>query len=582
MPITEKLSRDSLSTDYGSSRVRVGVVLDSPAVPRWIQQILVQLDRATCAELVLIVNINRCEESAEPPSAREMPVLFDLWRRLDRRVFQARSMHSDTFDLSTFTAECSHPQILDCRLRDSNKYFNLQESDLQTIKRADLDVLVDLSGSVCRRQLQECIRYGVWFFEETDDLLISLYGDFVHHTLTRESGVKVQLGGRDIGTVPCACSAIDPLSLFRTYSNLCSKRSTMLLQALNELNSCGWRHIHDSLIRRDTAPVTKPSNLGTANLGTRLLLRAATQQVRARFFHEQWFVAFKAKHVPDKFAGEGSLTILHPPHDRFYADPFVIDRGDKSYIFFEDFSYRKNKAVISFVEIDASGRCSTPELVLEEACHLSYPFLLKWEGEIYLIPETKTIRTVQLYRATQFPRGWQLVKVLLSDVAAVDSTVFHHHGKFWLFTSGIGTADPWFNGHSELFLFYSNSLLGPFTPHPRNPVVSDVRRSRAAGQIFWSNGQLIRPAQDYSVTDSFAVTLNLIDTLSEREYHETAVATLPPTWMKGNIGTHTFNRSERYEVIDGRTLAGPMSRRRSRPTLQTVRLTQPLIHDLAP
>ncbi len=583
MPIAEISIRASQSPNPESPRVRVGVLLDRPAVPKWIHQILIELDRSTVAELALIVNISRCDKSLTPSISREMPALFDLWRRLDCQFFRPRSMHPDTFSVSPFSPGRSHPQFVDCHFPPCNKHFGLQENDLQQIKDANLDVLVDLSSTVPRQQLQDCSRYGVWFFDETDDLLISLYGDLIHQKLTRENGVNIRFGDHNVGVLPFSCSAIDPLSLFRNYSNLYWKRSTLLARALADLKCYGWKDIHDSVQPRITVLAPEPSNISTARLVTRLLLRAAKQQIRSRLFHEQWFIAFRRKDVLDNLsAQEGSLTIIRPPHDRFYADPFVVDRGDKSYVFFEDFSYLKNKGIISFIELDDLKGCSTAEPVLEENYHLSYPFLFEWEGETYLIPETKTNRTVQLYRATQFPRGWQMVKVLLCDVAAVDSTLFHHQGKFWLFTSGIETEDPWFNGHSELFLFFSDSLVGPFTPHPRNPVVSDVRRSRAAGQIFSSSGQLIRPAQDYSVTDSCAVTLNLIDTLSEREYHETAVATIPRTWMKENIGTHTFNRSERYEVLDGRTLAGPMSRRRFEATLQTVKLTSPLIESLTP
>jgi hypothetical protein len=198
-----------------------------------------------------------------------------------------------------------------------------------------------------------------------------------------------------------------------------------------------------------------------------------------------------------------------------------------------------------------------------------------------MLPETKDNRTVQLYRATQFPHGWQLVQVLLPDVAAVDSTLLHHDGRFWLFTSGIGTSDPWFDGHSELFLFFSDSLFGRWQPHPKNPVVSDIRRCRPAGHVFSENGQLIRPAQNYSAADGYAVTLNLIDVLSVTDYHETPVARISPAWMKGNLGTHTFNRSERYEVWDGRTLISRMPSFRSRETLENFRLAAPLIRTLA-
>ena len=40
-------------------------------------------------------------------------------------------------------------------------------------------------------------------------------------------------------------------------------------------------------------------------------------------------------------------------------------------------------------------------------------------------------------------------------------------------------------------------------------------------------------------------------TLSETEYDERPIARLDPDWVQGNLGTHTYTRTEQFEVIDG-------------------------------
>jgi hypothetical protein len=303
----------------------------------------------------------------------------------------------------------------------------------------------------------------------------------------------------------------------------------------------------------------------------RVLKRVFEDQVIKRFTREQWFIAFrKFSALEDSKDGQQSFTVIRPPQGHFYADPFVIDKDGKAYIFFEDYSYARGKGVISYVELDADGRCSDPKLALEEDYHLAYPCIFRWQGEVYLLPETKSNRTVQLYRAADFPRCWQLSHVLLSHVSAADSTLLHHEGKFWLLTSGLGTEDPWFDAVSELFVFFSDSLSGPWTAHPRNPIVRDVRNSRSAGQVFLWNGQLIRPAQDCSAVYGWAVVLNQIDVLTEKDYAEHKIGTISPEWMPANRGTHTFNFSTRYEVLDGRTLISCFSRGRAHPSAETV------------
>jgi hypothetical protein len=83
-------------------------------------------------------------------------------------------------------------------------------------------------------------------------------------------------------------------------------------------------------------------------------------------------------------------------------------------------------------------------------------------------------------------------------------------------------------------------------------VVVDARRARPAGQVFTHQGQLVRPGQDCARRYGRAVVLNRIEVLSETEYVEIPFHSMEPDWFPGNIGTHTFNQSKNYQVVDGR------------------------------
>src|SRR5213596_456309 len=56
--------------------------------------------------------------------------------------------------------------------------------------------------------------------------------------------------------------------------------------------------------------------------------------------------------------------------------------------------------------------------------------------------------------------------------------------------------------------------LGPWRPHPGNPVKVDVRSSRPAGGPFLFGGNLYRPAQDCSRTYGGGITINRVTHLS--------------------------------------------------------------------
>ena len=167
-----------------------------------------------------------------------------------------------------------------------------------------------------------------------------------------------------------------------------------------------------------------------------------------------------------------------------------------------------------------------------------------------MIPESSENRTVDLYKCVEFPFRWEWMETLLENVAAVDTTVLFHGGKWWLFTS-VAEND----GASlceELFIFHLEVLVGGrWQAHDSNPVVSDVRRARPAGATFRDGARLLRPAQDCSVRYGYAMTLNEITSLSENEYAEIETCTIRPPAGGPFIANHTYAYAPGLTVLDG-------------------------------
>jgi hypothetical protein len=165
-----------------------------------------------------------------------------------------------------------------------------------------------------------------------------------------------------------------------------------------------------------------------------------------------------------------------------------------------------------------------------------------------MIPETLGSRRIELYKATNFPYGWELVHTFKEDVDAVDTTLWVQDGIYYFFTNVVeaGTTP-----NDLLYLYCAESLTGEWRSHPANPICADVRSSRSAGGLFLRENKLIRPAQDCSVRYGYACQLNEILTLSPTEYRERPAGRIEPDWYPGLIGTHTVNSNETIEVIDG-------------------------------
>jgi hypothetical protein len=285
--------------------------------------------------------------------------------------------------------------------------------------------------------------------------------------------------------------------------------------------------------------MTKPSFFQRA-------FRRVDKTLSSFFFLDQW-VILTAKGADYDSLDWSAFHPLIPEKDRYWGDPFIIKRENQYYIFVEEKLYATGLGRIVCLTLDEQGNLYSHPVVLERPYHLSYPFIFDFQGELYMLPETASQRTLEIYRCTHFPDEWTLVKTLMTDIYAVDATLLEHQDNWWLFANVKG---PGGSSLDALHLFYAkNPLTEKWTPHPRNPIVRDIRSARPAGRIFMQDGKLIRPSQDSSRRYGYAITFNRILKLSEHEYEEAAENIFAP---RGGdmLATHTFNQAGDMTVLD--------------------------------
>ncbi len=167
---------------------------------------------------------------------------------------------------------------------------------------------------------------------------------------------------------------------------------------------------------------------------------------------------------------------------------------------------------------------------------------------MFMIPETGFNNTVELYRSITLPLQWEFVRVLYNG-PAFDTSVLHHNGRLWFFTSLVEGED---RHTSQLLVFHSDRVDGEWIWHPSNPISHDARIARNAGSIIRQGGRIIRPAQDGSSTYGGAINLREISTLDESEYAEAPVGSITPARLPNAVGLHTYTSSARMEAIDCR------------------------------
>ncbi|MGN6683066.1 MAG: glucosamine inositolphosphorylceramide transferase family protein [Devosia sp.] len=277
--------------------------------------------------------------------------------------------------------------------------------------------------------------------------------------------------------------------------------------------------------------------------------REALRRRRYRFAH--WRVGYRLHDGPGvaETAALGSgWSVLPDDGSRFFADPFPFEHDGRRYIFVEDYPHATRKAAISVSTLDDHGTAGPPVRVLEAPHHLSYPQVLARDGDIWMLPEGSGGGGLTLYRAERFPDRWSAVATLVEgDIS--DATLVEHDGALWLFATD---RDGRLGSTSDTLVVYrAPTLLGPWTPHRRNPILIDRRRARPGGAVIRSDGELLLPVQDG--TDGYGAGLGL-SRVVRLDDDEVVLGEPRPISGAGDFPypqIHTLNRAGRLEVIDG-------------------------------
>ena len=155
--------------------------------------------------------------------------------------------------------------------------------------------------------------------------------------------------------------------------------------------------------------------------------------------------------------------------------PFVVNYNNNKVIFVEDYDLSSKKGKISAYEVREDGHKEIG-VALEEKFHLSYPFLIKSNENLFMVPETHEAKDIRIYKCIEFPLKWKLHKILMKDVSAADTNIFKFNNKYWLFTnldsSNLG------DYCSELHIFYADDIDSTtWKPHSLNPVIFDSKKA---------------------------------------------------------------------------------------------------------
>jgi len=262
----------------------------------------------------------------------------------------------------------------------------------------------------------------------------------------------------------------------------------------------------------------------------------------------RWNVAFIKTPWHHAVLRQG-IEIKNPP-GRYFADPFVITKNGRTVCFVEDCPCRDKKARITAIEIIDGERYNILGPVIEEPFHMSFPFLFEYGHQLYMVPETSQAKAIRLYQCMEFPMKWEYRKDIKTNVNAGDSLVFEYEGKWWLL-SNMGTEGN-VDLCSTLMAFSSeNPLSDDWSAHALNPLVFDSWLARNGGLLDVGSRCPVRVRQrhDFNVYGA-NLTFAKITDLTPVSFQEEEIGRISPDFFRGINRVHHMHSDGNYTVYD--------------------------------
>ncbi|MEL6870169.1 MAG: hypothetical protein AAFO81_10255 [Pseudomonadota bacterium] len=538
--------------------LRVGILLDSDVIPIWVRNLADAIaagDHATIC--VLMVDADRRSASRPENDAQsKVDWVRRVKAKLDRiyqRIVERERSQPDAW------RSVSDPGVLRDipRLKKSAAVLSAEEAE--SMRGEDIDVWLHCGLRKVADDVIALAKMGVWSVLPTSANFDSPLPAGFWPSIRGDALTRTILTMTRAGEAPLVLyESHGSTSRFSTHDNISryyAKGTQLYLRMLRRLSELGAQ----ALIAERTAQVVDqtlagaehsrmPGMLRYAGIVCLAVYRKIILLFQNTLFETRWTLR-RARPLQHGAALElGAL--LPNPAAVFRADPHFLTHQGRHYLFIEEYCYKAGKGHISVQECASDGQLIGEMVkVLDRPYHLSYPFVFEHDGDVYMVPETSENKTIEIYKATDFPHGWTFQQNLMDDIDAADSTLLFEDGKWWLFAnvrSGVGVSS-W----DELFLFVSDDLWsGAWRAHPMNPIVSDCRTARPAGAILRRDGKLIRPSQESTARYGSGLNFLEIETLTETVYKERLITRLHPLGFGRAQGIHSYAERAGFAIVD--------------------------------
>ena len=279
------------------------------------------------------------------------------------------------------------------------------------------------------------------------------------------------------------------------------------------------------------------------------MLAKIKRMIKMLFYHESWDIMILKDHGSHLFP-DNTLEILSKTAAQqlkkkytFQADPFIIEKADKLYVFYEAFSFRNSKGTLrcrildrELTEIDDVKLEGFDDL----KCHLSFPFLIHINDQLFMIPESSERKEVILFQSVEFPVRWKKIKVLISDTEVTDNVFLTINETCYLLST---TMD------NEIIIHSAENIFGEWQRIAPSLKVSNHHHRGAGAPYLVDNKMYFLTQECTPETYGKSIYIKELVTLSNTVFDESLIEKINSS-INHSDGVHTLNFSNNYIVYD--------------------------------
>jgi len=267
----------------------------------------------------------------------------------------------------------------------------------------------------------------------------------------------------------------------------------------------------------------------------------------------RWNIGFIKGDPSISWSNDDIHWLRHNKKSSWFADPFILSENDEVIeVLVEewvDALKRGRVSKLTIVRSDFSLADIKP--IIELDSHLSFPAILRRDGEVYIYPENYVSGGLTIYRydtsADKIERVGAISDVPLTD-AVIDCD--HFDKRNLIFSTDASSPSG-----KVLSVYESPDIFGRY--EKIGEISFPDKCARNAGSFFALKNDIIRPAQDCNKRYGAGLVFQRVKYIDGKFEFEEILRKFPSN-CKWNLGIHTFNSLNDISVVDGYAYRTPL------------------------